>query len=169
MKKSFLSVREIALFAMLGTLVFSAQVAMEAIPNVHLTASFLILYTVLFGKKALIPMYLYVFLVGVRWGFGLSWIPYLYIWLPLWGGTMLVPRSLSPKFRALLYSAIGLLHGVLFGVMYAPAQALLFGLNFHQTLLWISAGLMWDLVHGIGNLAACSLILPLERILKRIV
>ena len=68
--KKTLTVPEIALFAMLGALMFGAQVVMEVLPNVHLSGMFVILYTVLFRKKALIPIYLYVFLIGVRWGFG---------------------------------------------------------------------------------------------------
>lgn len=168
MKKKILSVREIALFAMLGSVAFASQVILEVLPNIHLTAMILILCTALFGKKALIPLYLYVFLIGVRWGFGISWIPYLYIWLPLWGAAMLVPRGISPKIRGVLYSAIGLLHGLLFGVLYAPAQAFLFGFTFRQTLLWIGAGLLWDLVHGIGNAVVCSLVVPLERVLKKV-
>jgi energy-coupling factor transport system substrate-specific component len=168
MKKKILSVREIALFAMLGAVAFASQVVLEVLPNIHLTAMILILCTVLFRKKALIPLYLYVFLIGVRWGFGVAWLPYLYIWLPLWGAAMLVSSKWNRKIRMVLYSAIGLLHGLLFGVLYAPAQAILFGFSFRQTLLWISAGLLWDLVHGLGNAVVCTLVLPLERVLKKL-
>ncbi len=155
------------LFAMLGALMFGAQVAMEGLPNIHLSGMFVILFTLLFRKKALIPIYLYVFLIGVRWGFGLAWIPYLYLWAVLWLLVMLVPESLSDKWKMVLYPAVGALFGLLFGTLYAPAQALLFGLNFKQTLLWIAAGFPWDVVHAMGNGIFCILAFPLsKRLLK---
>lgn len=161
-KKSRLSVRQIALFAMLGSLMFCQQVALEALPNIHLTGMFVLLLTATFRRQALIPIYLYVFLIGVRWGFGIAWLPYLYIWLPLWAGAMLLPRKMSRKTQFFVYPALGLCHGLFFGTLYAPAQALLFGLNFRQTLAWIGAGLVFDLVHGVGNVAVCTLV-PLLR------
>lgn len=152
---------------MLGALMFGAQVAMEAFPNIHLSGMFVVLYTVLFRKKALIPIYLYVFLIGVRWGFGLAWIPYLYLWAILWALTMLVPPSLSDQGKMVLYPVIGTLFGLAFGTLYAPAQALLFGLSFRQTLLWIAAGFPWDIIHAVGNGIFCLVVVPLAKRLKK--
>lgn len=166
--KNTLTVPEIALFAMLGALMFGAQVVMEVLPNVHLSGMFVILYTVLFRKKALIPIYLYVFLIGVRWGFGLAWIPYLYLWLILWALVMLVPQKTPNKWKMILYPVIGGLFGLSFGTFYAPSQALLFGLNFKQTLLWITAGFTWDIVHAAGNAVFSTLVVPLSQVLSRV-
>ena len=163
--KKILSVAEIALFAMLGALMFGAQVVMEILPNIHLSGMFVILYTVLFRKKALIPIYLYVFLVGVRWGFGLAWIPYLYLWLILWAMVMLIPQKTPRKWKMILYPFVGALFGLSFGVLYAPSQALLFGLNFKQTLLWIAAGFTWDLIHAAGNAVFSTLVIPISEAL----
>ncbi len=168
MKQKHLQIWEIALYSMLGTMTFSAQVAMEVFPNIHLTGMFVILFSAVFGRKALVPIYVYVLLVGVRWGFSLSWIPYLYIWLPLWGGTLLVSRIRKKPLRVALYCAVGCLHGLSFGILYAPAQALLFGFNAKQTLAWIGAGFVWDVVHGMGNLFFCTLVEPLSQVLRRL-
>lgn len=167
-KKGRITVKEIALFAMLGALTFGAQVVMEPFPNVHLTGMFVVLFTRLFRKKALIPMYLYVFLIGVRWGFGISWIPYLYIWLFLWAGAMLVPRNGKRRLTAGLYCLVGGVFGLLFGTLYAPAQAFLFGLGFRETLLWIASGFPWDIVHAIANAVFCTLVLPLSDVLEKV-
>ena len=43
----------------------------------------------------------------------------------------------------------------------------MFGLSFEGTVAWIIAGLPWDAVHGLGNLAAGTLILPLAALLRR--
>ena len=67
-----------------------------------------------------------------------------------------------------VYMLVCGLHGLGFGTLYAPAQALFFGLSFKATLAWIAAGLPWDAVHGLGNLAAGTLIVPLSGLLKKI-
>ena len=46
------------------------------------------------------------------------------------------------------------LHGLFFGVLYAPVQAILYGMNFEETLVWIAAGFSFDLLHAGGNLVA---------------
>ena len=154
------------LFSMLGTLMFCAQIVMEAIPNVHLSGMFTILFTVVFRKKALIPLYVYVFLVGVRWGFSLTWLPYLYIWALLWGMAMLIPEKISDRTAAVLYPLFGVIHGISFGTLYAPAQALLFGFSLKETLVWIASGFLWDVTHAVGNLFFCMLVLPLSKLLR---
>ncbi len=80
---------------MLGTLMFVSKLIMELFPNVHLLGMLTVLYTVVFRKKALIPIYIYVLLNGVYAGFSMWWIPYLYLWAILWGMTMLLPKNMT--------------------------------------------------------------------------
>ncbi len=147
---------------------FCTQVVMEAFPNIHLTGMFTLLFAVVFRTKGLVPLYIYIFLIGLRWGFSLSWIPYLYVWLILWGVGMLVPKKIPNRVAAFLYPAIGVLHGLAFGILYAPVQSLLFGLNFQQTLAWIAAGFSFDILHAIGNLVFCTLVLPMSLLFKKL-
>ncbi len=125
------------------------------------------LYTLAFRKKALIPIYVFVFLNGVWSGFAVWWLPYLYIWTVLWGITMLIPQNLSKKKALIIYPTVNFLHGLFYGILYAPAQALIFGLDFKGMLIWIGAGLYWDFVHALGNFAVGFLIYPLLKIIKR--
>jgi energy-coupling factor transport system substrate-specific component len=81
---------------------------------------------------------------------------------------MLIPKSLPNKIAAFVYPALCFLHGILFGVLYAPAQALLFHLDFEQAVAWIIAGLGFDLLHGIGNLFCGLLVLPLSALLRKL-
>lgn len=155
------------LFAMFGTLMFCSKILMEALPNIHLVGMFIVLFTVVFRGKALIPIYIYVVLVGVYGGFSPWWVPNLYVWTVLWGVTMLLPRNMPKKVAAVVYPIVCALHGLLYGVLYAPAQALLFGLTFKGTLAWIVAGLPFDAMHGLGNLLSGVLILPLSELLKK--
>ena len=121
-----------------------------------------------YRKKALIPLYIYVFIQGVYGGFAAWWVPYLYVWTVLWGVTMLLPRTLSRRQAMVLYPLVCGLHGLLFGVLYAPGQALMFGLNFKQMLAWIAAGAPFDLIHGVSNAVAGLLVVPLSDLLRKL-
>ena len=153
---------------MLGSLMFCSKVIMEALPNIHLLGMLTMTYTVVFRKKALIPIYVYVFLNGLYAGFNMWWVPYLYIWTILWGITMLLPRDMPRGLKCIVYPAVCCLHGLAFGALYAPAQALMYGFSFEQTMTWIAAGLWFDVIHGVGNLAVGLLVLPLSEVLAKL-
>lgn len=155
-------------FAMLGTLMFCSKIIMEVLPNIHLLGMFTMVFTIAFRKKALIPIYIYVLLNGLYAGFTIWWIPYLYVWTILWGVTMLLPKKMPKKFACVVYPLVCALHGIAFGALYAPAQALLFGLDFNQMVAWILAGLPWDTLHGVGNFFAGILIIPLSDLLIKL-
>ena len=155
-------------FAMLATLMFCSKLVMEALPNIHLLGMLTMTATIVFRKKALIPIYLYVLLNGLYAGFSMWWMPYLYIWTILWGITMLLPRRMPTGVASVVYPLLCGLHGFAFGTLYAPAHALMLGFSWEQTLAWIAAGLPFDLLHGFGNLCVGLLILPLSELLKRL-
>lgn len=161
-----LKTKEIAVFSMLGALMYISKLIMEVAPNVHLLGTFVIAFTLVYGKKALYPIYVYVLLNGIFAGFATWWIPYLYIWTVLWGVVMLLPKKIPQKIRPLVYMCVCAAHGFLFGTLYAPAQAILFGLNFEGMVAWIIAGLPWDFVHGVSNFFCGILIMPIVRILR---
>ena len=160
-----LSTKELTVFAMLGALMYASKVIMEVAPNVHLLSVFTVAFTVVYRKKALYPIYTYVLLNGIFCGFATWWIPYLYIWTVLWGVIMLLPRNMKKTVRPIVYMVCCSLHGFLFGTLYAPAQALLYGLNFKAMIAWIVAGLPWDMVHGISNFFCGFLIMPIVKVL----
>ena len=162
-----INLKELAVFSVLGALMYASKMVMEFLPNVHLLATLIVAMTVVFRAKALYPLYVFVFLTGLLNGFNLWWIPYLYIWTVLWGVTMLLPKQMPSWLAPIVYIAIAGLHGFAYGTLYAPAQALMFRLNFEQTVAWIVAGLPWDAIHGISNMACGLLILPLIAVLRR--
>ena len=157
------------MFAMLGTVMFCSKIIMEMLPNIHLLGMLTMTYTVVFRKKALIPIYVYVMINGLYAGFSMWWIPYLYIWTILWGATMLLPKRMPKKVKCVVYPVLCCIHGLLFGTLYAPAQALIFGLSFEGMVAWIISGLPWDLIHGIGNFFAGMLIVPLSEIMTKFI
>ncbi len=151
---------------MLGALMYASKMIMEVLPNIHLIGVFIAAITVVYRTKALYPLYIFVFLTGIFGGFNLWWLPYLYIWLPLWGAVMLLPKNMPEKIAPLVYMLICSAHGFLYGVIYAPAQALIFGLNFEGMIAWIAAGLPFDCIHGISNFFCGLLITPIIKALR---
>ena len=167
-KKVGLTIYEMCLFSMFGALMFGSKKMMEFLPNIHLVGMFIVLLTVVYRTKALIPLYIYVLLDGVFGGFSLWWIPYLYIWTVLWGMAMLIPKKIHPAVASIVYPVVCSLHGFLFGVLYAPFQAWAFNLSFEQMKAWIIAGLPFDVTHGISNFIVGLLIFPLSVVLKKL-
>ena len=153
---------------MLGTVMFCSKLIMEVLPNIHLLGMLTMVYTVVFRAKALIPIYLYVFLNGLYAGFPVWWIPYLYIWTILWGVTMLIPRRIPKRAARVVYPIICCLHGLAFGTLYAPVQALAYSLSFDQTVAWIVSGLPFDIMHGVSNLLVGALIVPLAELIRKL-
>ena len=165
--KRFITTKELCLFALLGAIMYCGKAFLEFLPNIHLSGVLLVAYTVVYRSKALVPLYVFVFLCGLFGGFSAWWIPYLYVWLPLWGMAMLVPKKIG-KYSIIVYPVICALHGLMFGTLYAPIHAILFGLNWNGMISWIIVGLPWDLAHAIGNFAGGFLIVPIALTIKKI-
>lgn len=161
-----LTVREIAVFGMLGAIMYVSKFVMEILPNVHLLGVFTVAFTVVYRKKALYPVYIYVILSGIFSGFAAWWVPHLYLWAVLWGAVMLLPRKMPRKVRPLMYMAVCSAHGFLYGILYAPAQALMFGMSLKGMAAWIAAGLPWDCIHGISNFFCGILVTPIVLALR---
>lgn len=149
------------MFGMLGAVMYASKLIMEWIPNVHLLGVFTVAFTVVYRKKALYPIYTYVLLDGIFSGFAAWWIPYLYLWMILWGAVMLLPRKMPKAAQPVVYMTVCAAHGFLFGTLYAPVQALMYGLSFEGMIAWILAGLPFDCIHGISNFFCGILIVPM--------
>ena len=163
-----INIRDIAVLAVYGVIIYISKVVLEFLPNFHLIAMFIITLTVVYRAKALISIYVFVFLTVYMNGLSLWTIPYFYIWLFPFILTLLLPRNLPDKISAICWTVIAVLHGFLYGTLYAPFQAFAFDLSFDATIAWIITGLPWDLVHGISNGLLSLLILPLVKLLKKI-
>ena len=86
-----------------------------------------------------------------------DWVFSIIIWVLLFAVVAVV-----------VYPLICCLHGLFFGVLYAPGEALLTGLDFNGMLAWIASGLVFDITHAIGNFAAGLLVVPLSELLLRL-
>lgn len=152
---------------MLGAVMYASKVIMEFAPNIHLVGVFTIAFTIVYRKKALYPIYIYVLLNGMFAGFSAWWVPYLYVWTVLWGAVMLLPKKMPKLIQPFVYMAVCAAHGFLFGTLYAPVHAVMFGLSLEGMAAWIVAGLPWDFLHGASNFFCGILILPIVSVLRR--
>lgn len=165
MKK--LTVRDIAEFAMLGALMFAGKKFIEFLPNVHPLTLLTVVYTVVYRRRAIYPLAVYLLLETAFSGF--VWIvPYYYIFPLCYFVSLLVPRGASRVKRQVLYTLICTFFGIAFGALYAPWQAVMYGLNLERTLLWISAGLPYDIVHAVANCILSFLIIPIANGIEKI-
>ena len=167
--KPRLDLRHLVIFSMLGTLMFASKQILEVLPNIHMLGMLTMVYTLVYRKLALIPIYLFIFLEGIYAGFGLWWIPYLYLWAVLWAVTMLLPKRMPPAVQVPVYMIVCALHGLCYGTLYAPFQCYAFlGGDWSKIPAWIAAGLPWDVTHALGNLAMGTLIVPLTALLRKL-
>ena len=168
-KKPFISVQELVIFALLGTIMFISDQLMEFLPNIHILGLLIITYTLIFRVKAVIPIYVYVFLSGVFAGFAFWWIPYLYVWTVLWAVTLLLPKDLvNKKTGYIVYPAVCFLHQLSFGILYAPNDALFLNLRGEALLGWIIMGTTFNIVPALANMLLGLFTIRLTKLLKKV-
>ncbi len=160
--------RQLILLSFFGELMFISKMLMDGLPNIHMIAMLIGVITLVYRSKALVSIYVFAILVGALYGFDVWWVPYLYIWIPLWAVFMLIPKRTKPALAIPVYIAVCFLHGLLYGVMYAPVQALAYRFSFEMTLTWVLAGLPWDIVHAVGNAVMATMIYPLYVVLNKL-
>ena len=161
-RKAAISVREIVLYALLASLLLVVQVGLAFLPNIELVSVLVIIYTRVMGKKALIPLYVFVILEGLIYGFGIWWITYLYIWAVLALVTLLFHKIESVWFWAILSCIYGLCFGTLSSIPY------FFMGGIQMVITYILNGIPFDLLHGVGNfVTALVLVKPLCYLLNR--
>lgn len=157
------SLRELALFGVLGGLIFAAKAAMAPLPNIEPVSLLVMLCAVTFGRKAVYPIAVYILLEFALSGFGLWSVCYLYVWFLLAGAACLLRNMEAPLGWALLSGAFGLL----FGALCAPVYLLTGGWAF--ALSWWAGGIPFDLLHCAGNFVlALALFRPLRGVMGRI-
>ena len=144
-KKKGLVLREVVLFGVLGALTFAAKVAMSFLPNIEPVSLFVMLFAVVFGRKCVYPIYVYVAMELIVYPMDLWSIAYLYVWAVLALGAWLLKKAEGPLPFAVLSCAFGMVFG------------------------WWINGIPYDISHAIGNFAiALAAFTPLRGLLERL-
>lgn len=158
-----LTVREIVLFGILGAMTFAAKYVMSGLPNIEPVSLLVMLFAVVFGVKALFPIYLYVVMEILFYGLGTWNINYIYIWAVLALVAYLLRDMRSPAAWAMLSGVFGLL----FGALCAPVDIFIGGFGYALTK-WAS-GIPFDIAHCAGNFViALLLFVPLRTLLTKL-
>ncbi len=166
--KSKISVYDIVLFPLFAAIMFASDILLDIAINVHLIAMLITAFTVVYRFKALIPIYIYILLNGLYYGFSGWLFGYLYVWAVLWAAVMLLPKNMKSRNAVIVYAAVAGLHGLLFGTMLAPINTLMMDFNLKQTIAWIASGIPADLIHCISNIIVTSMLcLPIINVLKK--
>ena len=158
------SLRDLCFLALMGALMLASQVAMAALPNIHIVALLIIITTLCFSWRALFSVALFVLLEGLIYGFGIWWISYLYAW------PLLVPIVIffRKNDSALFWAVIAGAHGLFFGAMTAIPYLFIGGRE-AAVSYWIS-GIPFDLLHCAGNFVVTLILLnPLLKLTRTLI
>ena len=163
MDKLKISIRQIALFGILGALTFALKFAMAGLPNIEPVSLLMMVFGAVFGLKALYPCYVYVAMEILTFGIGTWNINYLYVWAIIVVAAWLMRKVEQP----LAWALLGGVFGLLFGAFCAPVDVAMGGWSFALSK-WIS-GIPFDLLHCGGNFViALVLFVPMRRLLEKL-
>lgn len=150
------------MFGVLGAMTFGAKYVMSFLPNIEPVSLMVMLFAVVFGRKWIYPVYLYVAMEILFYGISLWNINYLYIWAVLAIAAGMLRKMESPLGWALLSGIFGLLFGALCGIV----DIFIGGFGYAVTK-WIS-GIPFDIAHCVGNFAiALVMFQPLRKLLDK--
>lgn len=162
-RKVPLSARDIVLYGLLGAVLFVAKTALAFLPNIEPVTLLVMVYASVLGWRALCPVYVYVVLEYMIWGFGLWSACYLYVWAVLALAAILMRKMESPIGWAVLGGAYGLCFGALCALVYWVSGGWQFALS------WWIQGIPFDALHCAGNFVmALALFRPCRRVLTRL-
>ncbi|MDF2486471.1 MAG: hypothetical protein K0R46_2639 [Herbinix sp.] len=158
-----MKIKDIALIGMMSAILVAVQVALSFLPNIELVSILIIIYTLVFGRKALYIIYVFVAVEGIIYGIGLWWINYLYVWTVLFLIAMLLRRQHSPY----IWAIISGFYGLTFGALCAIPNLFLSGIG--SAISYWLAGIPFDILHAIGNFVVALLLFhPLYYIMDKI-
>ncbi len=151
------------LFGVLGALTFALQVVMGPLPNIEPVSLLVMLFAVTFGWKALYPVYIFVAMEILFYGFSLWNVYYLYVWGILAFAAIVCRKMQDPLAWAILSAVFGLLFGALCGIV-----DIFIGGFGYAAAKWVS-GIPFDLLHCGGNFVIALLLFkPLRSLMQRL-
>ena len=163
MKSSKPLLREWILFGILGAMTFALKLGMAALPNIEPVSLCLLVFGVVFGYKALYPVFVYVTMEFLCFGIGIWNVYYLYVW-PL---LVIIAISLRSMKQPLAWALVSGVFGLLFGALCGIADAFIGGIGF-AVAKWAS-GIPFDIAHCVGNfIIALVLFRPLRDLLEKL-
>lgn len=163
MHKQKLSLYRMVILGLLGALLVVVKEPLNWLPNIELVSLFLIVYVRVYGVQAFYPLYIFVAIEGLLYGFSDWFFNYLYVWAVLVAIACIFRKQDSPLVWALISGFFGLCFGGLCSLLY-----LLIANPAYMFSYWIQ-GLWFDILHCIGNFVSALLLTkPLCRLLMQL-
>ena len=154
-EKARMDAVEVTELAVLCVLMFVGKELLRMIPNVHPVTVLIMYAVIMYGWRTLYPVFGFIFLETLVYGFGI-WVPmYLYTWPIL----VAISMPLRHSRNWIVWAGVACLFGLSFGALcYAPY---IFISGFKPALsMWI-AGIPFDIIHGVSNFVTVLVVLPL--------
>jgi energy-coupling factor transport system substrate-specific component/cob(I)alamin adenosyltransferase len=147
------TVKDVVVIAFLSAILTVGKMSLSAVPNVEVVSFLFILYTVVFGwRYSLFTSIVFATTEILIWGLGIWTIGYYLIWPLLVLLTALLPNRWQTIWGYTILSGLfGLFFGLFFAIYTAPI------LNVSIWLYWIN-GLMFDVIHMVGNVSVMILL-----------
>ncbi len=153
-------IRKLLLFGLLAGLLVTLKFALSFLPNIEVVTPLIIAYTFVFGIQVIIPVYIFVAIETLLYGLNIWTASYLYVWVLLVFGALVIKKLESP----IITAAFAGIYGLLFGGLTAIVTLVIGGWSM-AVAYWI-AGLGFDLVHGGSNFVLTLLLItPLTKVL----
>lgn len=149
-----INIYEIAELSLMCALMFVLKETMNVLPNIHPVALLIMLCTMVYGWKALYPVFGFIILEYAVFGFGPWSLMYLYIWPLLVVISMLIRNQRNRFVWGTAAGIFGLCFGALCSIPYLITSGIEGAMSF-----WI-AGIPFDLIHGVSNFCIVTLLLP---------
>lgn len=149
------------LFAILGTMTFAAKYIMSWLPNIEPVSLMVMLFAVVFGKKWVYPVYLYVAMEILFYGISLWNLNYLYIWAVL----AVLASCMKTMESHLGWAMLSGVYGLAFGALCGIVDVFIGGFGY-AVAKWVS-GIPFDISHCLGNFfIALVLFKPMRKLLE---
>ena len=146
----------------LGILMYVSQVVMSQLPNIELVSLLTIVIARKFGMKSFISVYIFVGCEILTYGLSMWVVNYLYVWAILAFVVCLV-RKIDSQ---ILYTLISGIFGFLFGILCSVPYFFIGG--FAYGIANIASGLIFDMIHGMGNMVLTFLLYkPVTKVLEK--
>ena len=158
-----LTSRDVAFMGMAVAIIEACKLVMQGLPNIEVTSFFVMLFTLVLGKRMLLVVPAFTLIEGCIYGFGIWWVMYLYAWPLLAFVTWLVRK----KDSVFLYSIISGMFGLFFGALCSIPYFFIGG--FAMMFNWWIAGIPFDLIHGASNFVIMLLLYrPVRKVMDNI-
>lgn len=158
------TIKDIATIGVMIATIEAVKIALTFLPNVELVTFFIIIFTLFFKEKMVYVIPVFVVIEGIRYGFGIWWIMYLYIWPLLSIATYIFRKQQSLVFWSVFSAIYGLTFGALCSIVY------LFIGGFNMAFSWWISGIPFDIIHCVSNFVLCFILfVPVRNVMEKII